>query len=206
MIKNKLIEAMNFRHAAKTFSNKKISQEDINLILESGRLSPSSFGVEHWKFLVITNQNLKDKITSIAYNQKQVSESSHLIIYLAKIKDIKSNSKYVKELYESRMPKEIFQKVFETYNNFTSHFNEESLKNWSQKQTYIAAANMMTMAAYLGIDSCPMEGFNETELLKLLNINSEEYRTSLIIPFGYRNKDPREKTRLDINEVVEFIE
>ena len=87
-MKKDFMEAMNFRHACKVFDDtKKISDEDITYILEAGRKSPSSFGQEGWKFLVITNENLKGKIRPFCWDQKQITTCSHLVIILAAIED-----------------------------------------------------------------------------------------------------------------------
>src|SRR5574344_3046239 len=81
------IEAMDFRHACKVFDDtKKISEEDMKYILEVGRKSPSSFGQEPWKFLVITNEELKAKIRPFCWDQVQVTSCSHLVVILAAIR------------------------------------------------------------------------------------------------------------------------
>ena len=87
------MEAMDFRHACKVFDDtKKINDEDLKYILEIGRKSPSSFGMEPWKFLVITNDELREKIRPLCWNQPQITTSSHLVIILATIEDVKPES------------------------------------------------------------------------------------------------------------------
>lgn len=202
------IEVMEKRYASKSFDvEKKISKDDLKQILEFGRLSPSSFGLEHWKFLAISNQELKDKLVPVCFGQSQVSSCSDLIVILAKVKQFDDDNSYVEDIFKSRMPKEVVDKILPMTKGFISQFkNKRELIDWSKKQCYIAAANMMTGAKTLGIDSCPMEGFNEDELLKVLDINPEEYKIAMVIPFGYANDTQREKTRLPFEEVVEFIE
>ncbi len=83
-MKEDFIKAMNFRHACKVFDeSKKISDEDIHYILEAGRKSPSSFGMEAWKFLVITNEELRAKLRPLCWDQVQITSCSHLVVVLA---------------------------------------------------------------------------------------------------------------------------
>jgi len=202
------MEAMNYRFATKEFdTSKKIKEEDLKQILEVGRLSPSSYGLEHWKFVVIKNQELKEKVQEVSYNQKQVGTASEVIVYLTKKKDLRANSEYIKKVFTSRMPQEVVDTLLTITSGHISSFSEERFDEWCKKQNYIAAANMMTYAASIGIDSCPMEGFDESGILKVLNLNSEEYGVALVIPFGFRVNEPkRVKTRLPFEEVVEFRE
>lgn len=204
-MENKLLEAMKFRHAAKEFdTTKSIDEETFNQILEAGRLSPSSFGLEHTKFIVVENPQLKEKLQEASYNQKQVTTASQVVIILSRIKDVMSNSAYAKELFESRMPKEASEFLINFHGSFTQNFSEDEIAHWSKKQAYISAANMMTMAAYLGADSCPMEGFVESQVQEILGIDPKEYGVAMVLPFGYRNQEPRPKTRHELKEIVEF--
>ncbi len=205
--KEDLLRVLQERHACKLFDeNKKVSKEDLEFILEAGRLSPSSYGMEHWKFLVITNKELKEKIRKIAYDQAQVSSCSHLIVILAKIKALK-DQKYIRYMFERRnMPKDLTEFYIERYTNFVNSLSKEDLSCWSKKQTFIAATSMMIAASSIGIDSCPMEGFDKKALEELLNINTEEYEASLMLPIGYRVNEPWPKYRLPLEEITEYID
>ncbi|MDD5203727.1 MAG: nitroreductase family protein, partial [Sulfurimonas sp.] len=107
-MKKKFLEAMDFRHACKVFDKeKKISDEDIRFILECARKSPSSFGMEAWKFLVITNQELKEKLQPFCWNQVQITTCSHLVVILAGIDSVKPASTLPKKRFQRRnMPQE----------------------------------------------------------------------------------------------------
>ena len=203
-------EAMNFRHACKLFDeNKKISDEDIRFILEAGRKSPSSFGMESWKFLVITNDDLKSKLRPACWNQVQITSCSHLVVVLAGIESAKPESGIVEKRFTRR---EMPQEQLDFYMNlYSSHLkdtlsDDEKLFAWTSKQSYIAAANMMTGAASLGIDSCPIEGFEIDKVEEILELDKSKYRVSLILPFGYRVNEQSEQLRLEFDEVVEFID
>lgn len=203
-------EAMAFRHACKVFDEeKKISDKDMEFILEAGRKSPSSFGMESWKFLVITNEELKAKLRPACWNQVQITSCSHLVVVLAGIESAKPEFGEVEKRFKRR---EMPQDMLDTYMNlYSSHLKEtlstdEKLFAWTSKQTYIAAANMMTGAATLGIDSCPIEGFEIDKVEEILNLDKSKFRVSLVLPFGYRVNEQSQQLRLAFNEVVEFID
>ncbi len=189
------MEAMDFRHACKIFDEtKKISSDDLNFILEAGRKSPSSFGQEPWKFLVITNPELKAKI--------------RLVVLLAAIESTKPTSSEVLRKFNRRG---LSQEMVEAYiKKYSSHLedtfsSDEKTLAWTSRQTYIAMANMITAAAVKGIDSCPIEGFEKENVEKVLNLNTKEYQLSVIVPFGYRIKEQSRQIRESLEDIVEFI-
>lgn len=206
---NDFMKAMNFRHACKVFDeNKKISDEDIHFILEAGRKSPSSFGMEPWKFLVITNEELKAKIRPNCWNQVQVTSCSHLVIVLARIEAVKPESGEVEKRFARReMPQEQLDFYIDLYSKHLANTlsSDENIYHWTSKQSYIALANMMTAAAYIGIDSCPIEGFDKNQVEDILGVNTKEYQLSCVLPFGYRINEQSSQQRLSFDEVVEFI-
>ena len=176
MTKNEeFLKIMDFRHACKIFDeNKKISDEDMHYILEVARKSPSSFGMEAWKFLVIQNDKLKEKLKPFCWNQSQITTCSHLVIVLAGIDTLKVQSGKVRsQLLRRNMPQEKLDSFIELY---ASHLSEtlnsdENTYQWSARQTYIAAANMMSAAAFIEIDSCPIEGFEKDNVEKVLKLD-----------------------------------
>lgn len=208
-MKNEFMDAMDFRHACKVFDETKmISDEKIKFILESGRKSPSSFGMEAWKFLVITNEELKAKLRPACWDQVQITSCSHLVLVLAGIDSVKVESGEVKKRFSRRkMPQETLDFYMSIY---ASHLektlsSDENIYNWTAKQAYIAAANMMTAAAFIGIDSCPIEGFDKTEVESILNLDTSKYQLAMVLPFGYRVNEQSQQLRLDPQDVIEFI-
>jgi nitroreductase len=203
-------QAMDFRHACKIFDeSKKISDKEIREILEAGRKSPSSFGMEPWKFLVITNEELKAKLRPFCWNQPQITTCSHLVVVLAAIESLRVESGMPAKRFQRRaMPKEKFDFYMDLYAKHlkTTLENDTNTLCWSAKQTYIAAANMMTCAATLGIDSCPIEGFEKENIETVLELDTKTYQLSLILPFGYRVNEQSKQLRLSFDEVVEFME
>ena len=205
MDKKKLfLEAMNFRHACKLFDGKKIPAGDLEFILEAGRLSPSSFGIEQWKFVVVQNQALKAEIEKVSWNQPQISTSSDLLVILAR-KDVRSSDAYTqKQLKRWGLPEEGFKGLMGIYKGWVDGRDDHTIEMWSEKQCYIAAGNMMSAAALIGIDSCPIEGFDSAKVDVLLGIDTAVYQSALVIPFGYRASEQRGKHRLVLSEVVEY--
>lgn len=208
-MKNIFLDAMNFRHACKIFDeNKKISKEDLNYILEVGRKSPSSFGMEPWKFLVIQNQQLKEKIKPFCWNQPQITTCSDLIIILARIEDVKPDSGVPAKRFARReMPQDKLDFYLDVYSKHLADTlsSDENIYNWTARQCYIAAGNMMSAAAFIGIDSCPIEGFEKENLEKVLNLDTSKYQVAVVIPFGYRLNEQSKQLRLPFDEVVEII-
>ncbi|MBD3825195.1 MAG: NAD(P)H-dependent oxidoreductase [Epsilonproteobacteria bacterium] len=208
-MKNDFLKAMDFRHACKVFDEtKKISDKDMRYILECGRKSPSSFGMEAWKFLVVTNQALKEQLRPLCWNQAQITTCSHLVIVLAGIENLKPSSGVVKKRFERReMPQDRLEMYLGLYAQHLTDTlsSDENIYAWSARQTYIAAANMMSGAAFIGIDSCPIEGFEKAKVEELLKLDTSKYRLSVILPFGYRINEQSKQLRLDFDEVVEFI-
>lgn len=154
--------------------NKKISQEDFAAILEFARLSPSSVGSEPWKFLVIQNKALRDKLKPFSWGmQYQLDDCSHLVIILAK-KNARYDTPFFRDVAERRgLQGEQLEKALAKYKGLQevemkTAESERALFDWTSKQTYIALANMLTGAAAIGVDSCPIEGFNYDKMNEVL--------------------------------------
>ena len=209
-MENKFTKAMAFRHACKLFDETKtIPNEDMHYILEVGRTSPSSFGMEAWRFLVITNQELKEKLKPACWNQPQITSCSHLVVLLAGIESAKPSSGIPQKRFARRpLSKEQIDNYVELY---SKHLHEtlssdKNIYEWTARQTYIAGANMMTAGAYIGIDSCPIEGFEKDKVEEILDLDTTKYQVAMLLPFGYRINEQSKQLRLSFEEVVEFIE
>ena len=208
-MQNEFMNAMDFRHACKVFDETKmISDEKIKFILECGRKSPSSFGMEAWKFLVITNEELKAKLRPACWDQVQITSCSHLVVVLAGIDSVKVESGEVKKRFSRReMPQETLDFYMSIYASHLENTldSDEHIYAWTAKQAYIAAGNMMTAAAFIGVDSCPIEGFDKKEVESILNLDTSKHQLAMILPFGYRVNKQSEQLRLDSQDVIEFI-
>lgn len=219
-IKDEILKAYNFRFACKEFdSSKKIPDDDFKFILETARLSPSSCGFEPWKFLVINDMKLREELKPLCWGaQTQLSTASHFLIILSRnINDLKYDSKYISDFMKN--VQKLSDNIIEIKTKFYKDFQEEQFKllesdravfDWGCKQTYIALANMMTAAAQIGIDSCPIEGFDRDKVEKLLEdkgiLDKNHFGVSCMVAFGYRKNGPKhEKTRQSLDKIVEFI-
>jgi hypothetical protein len=219
MIKNEaIIKAFNFRHACKVFdAEKKISEADFETILETGRLSPSSFGFEPWKFLVVQNQELREKLKPFTWGaQGTLPTASHFIVILSRKQNtLKYDSEYISHMMYDvhHIPEEMAEKRRSFYEKFQkSDFklleSQRATFDWANKQCYIALGNMMSSAAMLGIDSCPIEGFVAEDIEKVISsdfgIESEEYGVAVMVAFGYRVNAQPVKTRQTLEDVVSW--
>ena len=217
MTHEQILEILNFRHACKEFdSSKKISDSDFEIILKGGQLSPSSMGIEPWKFLVIQNESLREELATVSWGgKKQIPSCSHLVILLSRMpKELKHDSSYIHHLLTEvkQMPQEAvenFKGVVKLIEDTRFQNNEKALLNYSCLQTYIAAANMMTVSAMQQIDSCAMGGYDqkavEEILIKHNLLNKDEFYLTLMIAFGYRINEPTPKTRQSLNDLVVWV-
>jgi nitroreductase len=204
------LEAMNFRHACKVFDEgKKIPEGLVKNIAEVGRLSPSSFGMEPWEFLIIQSQDIKEALRPSCWNQVQITSCSELLVIVTKNKLVEPGNRYVEEMFKrKKMPQEMFDTYMGVYADFLGAKAEgkpDFYKDWSAKQAYIAAGNMMTYAATEGIDSCPIEGFDQKAVEKTLEIDGEEKSVALLIAFGYRLNEQPQKVRLPADKIYRYL-
>lgn len=217
--KEEILKAYRFREATKEFqTEKKISEEDFEFILETGRLSPSSFGWEPWQFLVVQNMELREKLKAYSWGaQKQLPTASHFVIILGrKAADMVPGSDYLNHLSlnVNKLPQEIVDMKFDFYGKFQQNdfdlTDERKMFDWVGKQAYLPFANMMTAAAQIGIDSCPMEGFNTAKIEEILIeeglLDADKFGVSAMVAFGYRTADLEwPKTRRAMDEVVKWV-
>lgn len=217
--KEEILDAYRFRHACKEFDpERQIPQEDFAFILETARLSPSSFGFEPWKFVVVQNPDTREKLRAHTWGaQKTLPTASHFVLILARTKaELMDDSDYIQSIMKDvqQLPPETMTNKGRVYRKFLeSDFKllgrEDAVEDWAGKQTYIALGNMMTAAALIGIDSCPIEGFELdpiNQVLKEEGINDgERFHLVCMVAFGYRVRDPRAKTRRELSEIVEWI-
>ena len=153
------------------------------------------------------NKELREKIKAVSWNQVQITSCSHLVVILAKIKEVKVGSSYIDKMIARRADKNIeaiaARQKFFLLSNFKN--DDELTFQWSHEQCMIAATNMMNAAASLGIDSCPMEGFDRHALNEILGLDESEKRVAIVVPFGYRLNPQPEKLRRQRAEVVTWI-
>lgn len=200
-------KAMHFRFACKEFEQRKIAKEDFDLILESGILAPSSYGIEPTRLLIVRDSQMRADLQRICMNQKQLSQASEIVIYKGLVSAFYSPSSYISRMIARRTDKnkELHASYVQRLESKLAQFDDRALVNWSLKQTYLVAQAMMDTAAFLGIDSCAIEGFNKSELESYLKLDTFKEQVSLIVAFGYRAMEQTQRLRLAREEIIEFI-
>jgi nitroreductase len=212
-----LLAAWHFRHACKRFDpNRRIPDDDFAAILEAGRLSPSSFGFEPWRFLIIEDRPLREKLRAVTWGgQGQLPTASHVVVLLAR-RDMRWDSDYL--LRHMREVKRLDEAAIDARRERVQRFQESDFRlldhpdgvfEWSCRQVYIALANMMMAAALLEIDSCPIEGFQRAEVEALLDneglLDPAVWGVAVMAAFGYRVDPAPTKTRWPHEEVVVWV-
>ena len=215
MNRNEVINILNFRHACKEFdSTKKISSEDLEVILEGGRLAPSSVGIEPWHFVVIENQELKAELAKVCFGGKnQIPTCSHFVIYLTRTpNEIKSNSAYIEHLLKDiqHLPENTLSKM-KDFIKITEDIigDDRSMQAYANEQTYIALSSMMLSAAMLNIDSCAIGGMDKKAVEKILVdrglMDNNKFQVTVGCAFGYRVHEAKPKLRQPMHEVITII-
>lgn len=201
-------EVMKWRYATKKFNGEKIAQEDLDYILQAGNLSATSYGLQPISFVVVSDDEIKEKLLPHAYNQMQVTSCSDLIVICA---STQIDEVYIKE-YISRLESERgmeegtlaeFQKVI--ISDVTNR-SEEERTTWAHKQGYITLGSMMIAAAEKKIDGCPMEGFDNARFDEILRLSEHNLTSTVIFPVGIRSEEDEtqhyRKVRKDLEKIV----
>ncbi len=208
------------RYTCKGYNSEKpVSEEDFNTIMEAARLSPSSNGFEPWKFIQLKNRNIIEELRPHAWGAiNAFNGASHIVLILAKTAEqMKPGSDYLERIYTKiqEYPEDLSIQRRANYDKFYKEdFNliesERAAFDWASKQCYIPLANMLTTAAILGVDSTPIEGFHQEKVHEVLvkhNIyDPKEYKIAIMAAFGYTNRTHRQKKRRPIEEVWETAE
>jgi nitroreductase len=186
-----LLSALEWRYAAKSFdAQKKIPAEAWDVLEKSLILTPSSYGLQPWKFIVVEDFLLREKLKTASWNQKQVTECSHYVVFTQKTSiDAEYVDSFMQSIVDTRGVS------LESLAGFKKGISGDVLTGprsqfqmeWAARQLYIALGNFMTCAAVLGIDTCPMEGLDPKKYDEILEISGTGYQTVVACAAGYRN-------------------
>ncbi|KPH11512.1 NAD(P)H-dependent oxidoreductase [Chryseobacterium sp. ERMR1:04] len=205
------LEALSRRYSVKKFNAEIIPQETLHNILESGKLSASSLGLQPYKITVVESEEMKQKLIPAFYNPSQISTCSHLIVIISK-KTIGESyvQGYFNHISEVRdVPLENLNLFKNSINQHINQKNNDEIFNWAEKQSYIVLANLMYAAAIENIDTCPMEGYRQDLIEEILNIDPETEKVTVTLALGYRSEEDHfqhmKKVRKPNEKLFKFI-
>jgi nitroreductase len=197
-----LIQALNWRYATKQFNPTKSIPDSLWQTLEQTLiLTPSSYGLQPWKFIVIRDTALRNELRSHSWNQPQVTDCSHYLVFAAKIKITTADiDRLIQAIATTRgqTPEslEFYRKMM--LGDVVQGPRAAIVTEWAIRQTYIALGNFMTAAALLGVDACPMEGIDPEAYNRILNLPAQGYTTAVACAAGYRADTDKYATALKV--------
>ncbi|MEG4280769.1 NAD(P)H-dependent oxidoreductase [Microcoleus sp. MON1_C1] len=208
-----LLENLKWRYATKQFDPAKTIAPEIWTALEDALvLTPSSYGLQPWKFLIITSSELKEQLKPLSWNQSQVTDCSHYVVFAIKknltAEDVDRFMARTVELRGGTL------EAMAGYRNLivsdlVDGARSFNINQWSTRQTYIALGNFMTCAALLGVDTCPMEGIEPVNYDRLLGLSAKGFTTVVACAAGYRSEADKyaslAKVRFPKSEILETL-
>ncbi|WP_313385045.1 nitroreductase family protein [Chishuiella sp.] len=207
-----LIQDLNWRYATKSYTNKIVSDEKINFILEAINLTASSCGLQPYRIYSISNKELQEKLGNNSFNE-QISTSSHLLVFAAYNK---VTTEHVKDMInlmasERNISNDSLKGLFDMMDSYFKSKSDEENRNWADKQAYIALGTALIAAANQRLDSTPMEGFDSKNFDNILELDKQDLHTSVILSVGYRDEEKdylskTKKVRISIDEMVKKVD
>lgn len=187
-----IINSLNWRYATKRYDpEKKIPRETIDLLQEALRLAPTSYGLQPIKFLFIENTGIREKLFEYSYNQRSITDASHLIV-IAAHKEIEAQE-IDKYMLNTASTRGLSIEQLSGYSDFLKRTigtqTPEQKAVWAQKQAYITLGILIETCAQLRIDATPIEGFDTREYDRILNLDERGLSSTLVIPIGFRHPE-----------------
>jgi nitroreductase len=207
-----LISALNWRYATKVFDPaRKIPSKDLDTLLQSLVLTPSSFGLQPYRFLVVTDPALKARLREASWGQSQITDCSHLVVFLARQQMTEADvDHYIQRIAKVRgdQPENLAGYRSMIVGTLVTGPRSASVPEWAARQAYIALGQFMAAAALLGLDTCPMEGLDPKKYDEILGLETTPFRTVVACPVGYRAEADKyaslAKVRFPVEELVEI--
>lgn len=194
MKSQEIIDKLNWRYAVKGFdSSKRITDEQLEILISAVQLAPSSLGLQPYKVIVVADKIMREKLKSVSYNQGQVTDASELFIFATYNNfTLDHVDEYAENIAKTRgIEKSDIQGFIDSMNASVSSRSQEELKNWNAKQAYIAVGVLLETAALLDIDACPMEGFDASQVDEVLGIKDQNLTSLAMVAVGYRSEKDR---------------
>jgi len=208
-----LLDKLNWRYAAKAMNGEKVAEDKVERILEAARLAPTSSGLQPFEIIVVKNQNIKEQIRPVAWNQSMITDCSHLLVFAAWDTYTVDRINYMFDLTnEIRGFKnegwENYRKML--LDSYPQKDAEENF-NHAAKQAYIAFSQAIAAAAFEEVDATPIEGFDPDAVDKILGLREKGLRSAVLLPLGYRNESEDwlvnlVKVRKPMKDLVTVIE
>ena len=208
-----LLDKLNWRYAAKAMNGEKVAEDKIDRILEATRLAPTSSGLQPFEVMVIKNQDIKEQIRPVAWNQSVITDCSHLLVFAAWDTYTPERINYMFDLtndirgFKNEGWENYRQMLLDSYPQKDEQENFEH----AARQAYIAFSHAIIAAAYENVDATPLEGFDATEVDKILGLREKGLRSAVLLPLGYRKEDEDwlvnlVKVRKPMEDMVTVIE
>ncbi len=206
------IDKLKWRYATKQFDpTQKIDSETWGKVEESLILTPSSFGLQPWKFIVITDDAVKQSLLPHSWGQPQVTDCSHLVVLAARSPI--TEAEVTEFINLTATTRGVTPEALDAYKGmmlgFLSHMDDDTRTEWAKNQVYIALGQLMSTAAAIGLDACPMEGIVPAEYDKILNLEEQGYTTVLACPMGFRSAQDKypelAKVRYTADKLIQHI-
>jgi nitroreductase len=192
-----IIQSLEWRYAVKKFDpSKKLSNEQVRRLKQAFNLTPTSFGLQPMKMIVISNKQLQEKFVELSFNQRQVADASHLLVFCI---DNDTTSEAINAYFDlEKRKRNVSEEVVGGFRNFLlnmyKNMSIEDRQLSAKYQTYIALGNLMTVCAVEEIDAIPLEGFIPSKVDELLNLKEKNLKSVLMMPVGYRAEDDQMST------------
>ncbi|CAM1354179.1 NAD(P)H-dependent oxidoreductase [Tenacibaculum insulae] len=208
-----LLDKLKWRYAAKAMSGKKVSEDKIERILEAARLAPTSSGLQPFEIFVVKNQEIKEQIKPIAWNQSVITDCSHLLVFAAWDTYTEDRINYMFDL--TNEIRGFKNEGWENYRQMllSAYPQKDAEENFNHaaKQAYIAFSQAIIAAAYEGVDATPIEGFDPAAVDTILGLREKGLRSAVLLPVGYRQEDKDwlvnlVKVRKPMEDLVTVIE
>ena len=207
-----LLDTLNWRYAVKAFDeNRKVSDEDWKTLEEATLLAPSSFGLQPYRIIVVTDPDTKAKLREVAWNQGQLTQCSHLVVFAAKKSWSEGDTAHFIDI--NAQVRGVEATSLDGYagmiNGTVSSRTPEALAEWTKRQAYIALGIFLFSAALLKVDACPIEGFSPEGFDEILGLTDTDYTTTVIAPAGYRSDEDKyghlPKVRYPYDEIFRHV-
>jgi nitroreductase len=189
-----LLHHLEWRYAVKAFDpTRKIPAPVWDALETALQLTPSSYGLQPWKFIVVQDQALKEQLRGVSFNQKQVTDCSHFVVFTHIPTLEESDIDHFLDLFAStrKIPRENLQGYRKVVVGDVFGARKAAMQEWTRHQCYIALGNFMTSCALIGVDTCPMEGIQPARFDEILGLNQSRYRTVVACAVGYRSPEDK---------------